>query len=232
MLIKPKNWVDFQHYKDRSPPWIKLHHRLLDNYEFHLMQDASKSLAMCLWLIASEHLDGEIDATPSKLSFRLRMPEDKIKKSLKELIENGFFTAVEDASTMLAERKHVAPLDREEAEVETETETALSSPAAPKNDFVPYEKIVSLYHEHLPTCPKVAKLTAKRKGQIAARWKSGDIPDLDTWQEYFIFVSKSKFLTGFCDPAEGKKRFVADLEWITNETNFTKIWEKKYHGEV
>ena len=120
---------------------------------------------------------------------------------------------------------------REEKNIKPNTNT-LSPPAAPKADSVPYEKIVSLYHEHLPTCPKVAKLTVKRKGQIAARWKSGDIPDLSTWESYFSFVSKSKFLTGLCDPPEGHKRFVADLEWITNESNFTKIWEKKYHGEV
>ena len=109
---------------------------------------------------------------------------------------------------------------------------AMSLPAEkpPKADLVPYEKIVSLYHEMLPMCPRVAKLTPKRKGQIAARWKSGDIPDLETWREYFEFVAQSKFLTGKIDPTNGHKRFVADLEWLTNESNFTKTWEKKYHG--
>lgn len=108
----------------------------------------------------------------------------------------------------------------------------LSLPATPKADNVPYEKIVSLYHEKLPTLPKVVMLTTKRKGQIAARWKSGVLPDLETWENYFDFVSKSPFLMGLKDPPEGRKRFVADLEWITNESNFTKIWEKKYHGQV
>lgn len=124
MIIKPKNWTDFQHYKDRCPPWIKLHKSILDNYEFHQMQDASKALAMCLWLIASEHLEGEIDATPAKLSFRLRTSEDKIEKSLKELIDNGFFLVVQDASNTLAERKQDAPLDRGETEAETKKNTS------------------------------------------------------------------------------------------------------------
>jgi hypothetical protein len=75
-------------------------------------------------------------------------------------------------------------------------------------------------------------MTNTRRSQIAARWKSGAIPDLDTWKDYFTFVSKSKFLTGGCDPPQGKKRFVADLEWITRESNFVKIYEKKYHGEA
>jgi hypothetical protein len=102
----------------------------------------------------------------------------------------------------------------------------------PKVDPIPYVKIVDLYHEHLPMCPRVQKLDSRRKGQIAARWKAGDIPDLETWKSYFIFVGQSKWLTGRTDPSPGRKRFVADLQWITNENNFTKIWEKKYHGEI
>jgi DNA-binding NarL/FixJ family response regulator len=31
-----KNFERFQHYKDRSPPWIKLYNELLDDYEFGL----------------------------------------------------------------------------------------------------------------------------------------------------------------------------------------------------
>jgi len=111
---------------------------------------------------------------------------------------------------------------------------ASSSPLAkpPAADRVPYNKIVDLYHQLLPMCPRVGALTTTRKSYIAARWKSGAIPDLDTWRDFFVFISKSKFLTGACDPPEGKKRFVADLEWMTRESNFVKIYEKKYHGQV
>lgn len=107
----------------------------------------------------------------------------------------------------------------------------LSPLATPKDDAVQYDEIVNLYHQTLPMCPKVVMLTAKRKGQIAARWKSGVLPDLETWKDYFIFVSKSDFLTGKTDPVNGHKRFVANLEWLTNESNFVKTWESKYHGK-
>jgi uncharacterized protein YdaU (DUF1376 family) len=101
-----------------------------------------------------------------------------------------------------------------------------------KADPIQYEEIVNLYHQTLPMCPKVVMLTTKRKGQIAARWKSGNLPDLQTWAEYFKFIGESPFLTGKTDPINGHKRFVADLEWITTESNFTKIAERKYHGKV
>lgn len=127
MIIKPKNWVDFQHYKDRCPPWIKLHKTILDNYEFQILPDASKALAMCLWLVASEHLDGEIDADSTKLAFRFRQGVEKIEKSLKPLIDGGFFFVVHCASNALADGKQDAPLDRGETEtykpVETETDS-------------------------------------------------------------------------------------------------------------
>ena len=112
--------------------------------------------------------------------------------------------------------------------------TAMSSPAEkpPKTDAVQYEEIVNLYHQTLPMCPKVVMLTTKRKGQIAARWKSGNLPDLTTWKEYFEFVSQSDWLTGKVDPSPGRKRFVADLEYLTNESNFVKVAERKYHGKV
>ena len=33
-MLRIKNWSEFQHYKDRAPPWVKLHHSLLDNFEW------------------------------------------------------------------------------------------------------------------------------------------------------------------------------------------------------
>lgn len=143
----------------------------------------------------------------------------KWRKNVNKVVDGEAST---DASTREEKRRE---------DIKTNT-NILSSPATPKNDPIPYEEIVKLYHEILPTCPKVSLLTNKRKGQIGARWRSGVLPDLETWKKYFIFISKSRFLMGLIDPPENKKRFVANLEWITNETNFAKIWEKKYHEEI
>jgi hypothetical protein len=118
MKITPKNWREFQHYKDRNPPWIRLHKSLLDNYEFQCLPVASRALAPMLWLIASDSLDGSIDAEPKKLAFRLRMTEVELVDALKSLIDNGFFSSDQDASALLADCKQVAV-----PETETETET-------------------------------------------------------------------------------------------------------------
>lgn len=52
-MLRVRNFSKFQHYKHRSPPWIKLHRGALHDYDFTCLQDASKAHAMLLWLLAS-----------------------------------------------------------------------------------------------------------------------------------------------------------------------------------
>jgi hypothetical protein len=118
MILTPKNWKSFQHYKDRSPAWIKLHKALLDDYEFACLPVASKALAPLLWLLASEYEDGKIDATLDKLAFRLHMTRGDLANALSPLVEKGFF----DASEALAERKQDACLEKEEEKEEEREE--------------------------------------------------------------------------------------------------------------
>lgn len=100
----------------------------------------------------------------------------------------------------------------------------------PGKEQIPYDEIVALYHELLPMCPQVRKLTEARKKQIRARWRDGDLPDLDTWRAYFRYVAKSKFLTGLAPPGMGRsKPFLANLKWLTNEENYAKVFEQFYH---
>lgn len=134
MNIVPKNWRDFQHYKDRNPPWIRLHKSLLDNYDFQCLPVASRALAPMLWLLASDSLDGKIDATPKRLAFRLRMTEREAVEALKPLIDNGFFMPEQDASELLADCLHDAVPEAEaEALQRTETEAEKKQPRASRS---------------------------------------------------------------------------------------------------
>lgn len=114
MQLKPKNWGVFQHYKDRSPPWIKLHRDLLINRDFITLPTASKALAPLLWLLASESKDGVFDASFEELQFRLYLSKKDYDDGLKPLIDKGFFVI---ASGVLASCYQVAI-----PETETETE--------------------------------------------------------------------------------------------------------------
>jgi len=141
MLLKPKNWEKFQHYRDRCPPWIKLHRDLLNDRAYMNLPIASKAIAPLLWLLASESKDGSFNAASEELAFRLRIASKDIELGLKPLIDNGFFV---DASTMLAPCLQLAIPERE---TERETEKKSVSLELPDwlnktdwNDFVEMRK--------------------------------------------------------------------------------------------
>jgi len=111
---------------------------------------------------------------------------------------------------------------------DTVNETINNKPS-PKANGVPYQAIVDLYHKELPTLPKVEKLTATRKSYIRQRWIQ-DLKSLDNWENYFQYVNQSKFLVGLSGGNNGKKPFMANLEWLVKESNFVKVKEENYHG--
>lgn len=115
MQLKPKNWSVFQHYKDRCPPWIKLHRDLLNDRTFMRLPLASKAIAPLMWLLASESKDGIFDGSVDELVFRLHITDKEYHQGVKPLIDNGFFVI---ASGVLADCKQVAI-----PETETERET-------------------------------------------------------------------------------------------------------------
>lgn len=113
-VLRVKNWETFQHYKNRNPPWIKLHRSLLTDYEFACLQDASKLHLVLIWLLASQ-TNNEIPADARYLQRMLHLDQEP---NLNELIKHGF---LEPASGMLATCKQSAVL-------ETETETEAENP--------------------------------------------------------------------------------------------------------
>jgi hypothetical protein len=127
MLLQPKNWAIFQHYKDRCPPWIKLHRDLLNDRAFMRLPIASKAIAPMLWLLASESKDGVFDGSLDELVFRLHITPKEYQDGVKPLIDNDFFILV---SGVLAERKQVA-IPETETEAERETEKKATSVAPP-----------------------------------------------------------------------------------------------------
>jgi len=111
-----KNFVEFQHYKDRAPPWIKLYNNLLDDYEFGCLQDASKLHLVLIWLLASR-MNNRIPADPDWIGQRINANSPV---QLTPLFNSGFIIMEQPASNLLATRLQLA---RPEREGETETET-------------------------------------------------------------------------------------------------------------
>ena len=80
-----RNWRKFQHYKDRNPPWVKLHFELLSSQDWVMLADASRCLLVACILIASRN-DGKI---PQNTEYLRRVAYlDNV--DFKPLIDIGF----------------------------------------------------------------------------------------------------------------------------------------------
>jgi hypothetical protein len=174
MVIVPKNWSDFQHYKDRAPPWIKLHKGLLDNYDFQCLPVASRALAPMLWLLASEHEAGHIDATPQKLAFRLRLSEKEVVDALQPLVASGFFADCKQPASKVASKVKAKRSPETEAETEAEKTFGGFWTAWPKNDRkqdkAKCQEVWTKHELHSLSAVILADVQAKKQ---TAKWRQG-----------------------------------------------------------
>lgn len=128
-MYRIPEWSSFQSYKDRSPPWIRLHKRLLDNYKFHSMTAEARALLPMLWLIASEDenpVTGLLRIGYEEIAFRLRMDKKIVKTTISELVACGFLideTEQKNETETTSYETVTKTLRNCHSETETETET-------------------------------------------------------------------------------------------------------------
>jgi hypothetical protein len=100
-FIAVKEWSRYQHYKDRNPPWIKLHRELLTSNTWVTMDDASRVLAIAIMLLAAA-TGNRIPADPAYLT---RVAYLNRKPDWSKLLSVGFIEIigdVDEASNTLA----------------------------------------------------------------------------------------------------------------------------------
>jgi len=118
-FISINRWDEYQHYKERSAPWIKLYRDMLDSQMWVMSSDASKLLAICLMLMALRN-DNKIPADPEYIK---RFGNLEFLPDFSELIKHGFIDFISEngecmppASAMLA----TCPPEREQRRIERE----------------------------------------------------------------------------------------------------------------
>src|SRR5215467_3046498 len=142
-FIRVVNWGKFQHYKDRNPPWVKLHRELLTSQTWVSLDDAGRVLAIACMLLAAA-TDNKIPADPSyirRVAYLNQLPD------LSVLLATGFVEFIDGsaASTVLANGTALHTNARPEAETEEETENRRTS----ARSFVPptIEEVRNYCHE-------------------------------------------------------------------------------------
>lgn len=137
-FLTVKNFERFQHYRDRSPPWIKLYRSLLEDLTFLALPEAAQAQLVKLWIVAST-CENRIPFDRVRIAQRIGAGR---RLYLTELIASGWLAILEqDASTKQANGSQPAskklglaradaPSREEEGETEKETETEKASSSA------------------------------------------------------------------------------------------------------
>lgn len=139
-ILKIKNWKEYQHYKDRNPPWVKLHRDLLASRCWVLGSDASKVLMIAIILLAARY-DNQIPLDYEFLRETAHLDENP-KKEVKWLIHMGF-CVLANTSSLQANASAKRETERE-GEKETEKKKPTPQKAAAVGglvfpDWVPKE---------------------------------------------------------------------------------------------
>lgn len=123
LWIEMVGWDRFQHYRDRTPPWIKTYVDLLANDDYLELSGHCRSILHGLWLeYASSHCRLRLDTATLSSRLHLRVTTAHIEA----LNHAGFLTL--SASAPLAPRYQDASDTRARGETEKEKEQETPKP--------------------------------------------------------------------------------------------------------
>ena len=205
------NMAEYQHYKDRSPPWIKLHAKTLDSYDFSRLQDASKAHLMLIWLLASR-TGNKLPYDPIWVGTRInaRDPVD-----LDELQALGFIKLVQSASAPQASCLHDArPETYKEEGYTKETDSSARLPTRQDEKF-DFESFKAAYPKRSGGQRWAAAVTA-----AGARIKDGATFD--------AMVDGAMRYAEFCEATGkiGTEYVMQAARFLGSEQHFMEPWGK------
>lgn len=203
------SWAKYQHYKDRAPPWIKLHRELLTSRMWVELDDAGRVLAIASMMLAAA-TDNRIPAEPRYLKRVAYLDYDP---ELQPLIDCGFIEIIdensESASTMLAHastlQADASPEERRgekrrdttaNAVVTTLAQKAPRLAVSPASDF--------LGDENENQIPGKARVGLAETWELPEKW--GKDAELLGWKYDEIVKEAEKFRQYFSAGAGAKTR--------------------------
>mgnify|MGYP001610464632 CR=1 FL=1 len=142
-FLRITNWSRYQHYKNRNPPWIKLHVQLLQSPEWVSLSESGRLLALVCMMIAPR-FGGKI---PNDAKYLQGVGLFKRKPNLTELISCGFLEKpLANASLALAEFSDSVSVSDSETVIESGyiQEGKILSGESPKSDEPQKSNVV--YH--------------------------------------------------------------------------------------
>ncbi len=206
--LQIRNWGKYQHYSQRTPPWIKLHLTLMDDFDFQALDERTQRHAFHIMLLAAR-TENRIPWDEKWVAQRIQA---KSKVNLQMLVNNSFLEEIDAASNPLASSAGIRRVEESRQE-ETRGEEKRFSPA----------QFVELWKS---TQHKETDLTAARREKIRLRLRRH--PDKEYWVDVMDTIQQTPFLRG-----ENDREWTPDFDWlIRNDENAAKVREGKYGRRV
>lgn len=211
-------WSRYQHYKDRDPPWIKLHRDLLTSQTWVMLPDAGRALAVACMLVAAG-TENRIPADPNYLKRRAYLNKDP---DFAALVEVGFLELVNDSNDVADASKAEQTLAFDtkcysETEERREEEREITD--------AQLEEVREAYAEFVFTAkemkwPTPRNLDPDRKKKLRARLAEHG---LEGWRQMLAEAKASDWL---CN------EFKLTFDWVLKPANFRKIIEGNYRDNA
>lgn len=96
-FLRVRNLERYQHYRDRNPPWIKVHSAILENYEFTQLPDAMKAHAILIVVLASR-MENRI---PNDAAWIANKIGARSAVSVSGLVSAGFVELIDECGAQL-----------------------------------------------------------------------------------------------------------------------------------
>ena len=198
-------WARHQHYKDRDPPWIKLHRDLLTSQTWVMLPDASRVLAIACMLVAA----GTENRIPANADFMKRRAY-LTKVDFDSLVEVGFLELVKEDNDVADASKTEQP-QASDTKCSSETEERQRREEEEERAFGTFGLMAKRNG-----WPEPVKLTPDRRKKLRARL---DEHGPDGWQNMLDRADASTFL---------KETFKLNFDWVLEPKNFRKVIEGNY----
>lgn len=193
------NFSELQHYRDRSPPWIKLYNHLLDDYEFGQLPDATKSHLIAIYLLASRS-DNCIPYDSEWIARRINATENV---DLDALVQSGFIVLNQEL-----------PLPEQSASTSLSKSLPRGEQRRGEREESRAEEIGEVFDFWISTMgkdPSKTKLTDKRRQKIRARLKNYPVDDI---KQAIVNCRQSPFHNG---TDKNSSKVYDDLELICRD---------------
>lgn len=237
-------------------PWFRMYAEFASDSKVQMMDEAMQRRLVMLFCMRCS--DVTVTLSDEEMAFHMRISDSDLELTKTVFMKKGFIDsdwnllnwdkrqsrsdssaartrAYRERMKEVTVTSHVTERDaldkNREEENREEYKEAKASSSADAPPTCPHQKIIALYHEHMPLNPRIKIWEGTRQTNLQARWRSDPKrQDLDYWERLFKYCAKSEFLTGRTE-GKGERPFLPSLEWMVKASNFNKIIEGNYHRE-